>query len=245
MILRLSLRTYPHCLPGGLCAGLAAAHVARLPALALVAAGVAALAAALLPAESRVAALLLAVLAAGWWWGGQRLDGLDRTALAAFAGDTKGAEVVVTGPVRRGTFALRAPALVERFGSLQVRERVLIELPLGRSPPQGTRLHVVGELRLPRPASVGTFDERAWLRHQGIHVVLQARSWRAIGRRGGLASLSDRARGWLERSLAPGLRGERRAVLAGVVLGADEGLSAGLRDDFRASGLYHLLRSAC
>jgi predicted membrane metal-binding protein len=41
--------------------------------------------------------------------------------------------------------------------------------------------------------------------------------------------------------MAPGLGGERRAVLAGVVLGEDEGLSDELRDSFRASGLYHLL----
>ena len=29
--------------------------------------------------------------------------------------------------------------------------------------------------------------------------------------------------------------------MAGIVLGEDEGLDDGLRDDFRASGLYHLL----
>ena len=38
-----------------------------------------------------------------------------------------------------------------------------------------------------------------------------------------------------------GSGGERRAVVAGVVLGEDEGLDQELRDDFRASGLYHLL----
>ncbi len=38
-----------------------------------------------------------------------------------------------------------------------------------------------------------------------------------------------------------GLAGERRALVAGMVLGEDEGLDAGLRDRFRASGLYHLL----
>jgi competence protein ComEC len=38
-----------------------------------------------------------------------------------------------------------------------------------------------------------------------------------------------------------GLRGERRALLEGVVLGDDQGLSDDLRRDFRASGLYHLL----
>ena len=30
-------------------------------------------------------------------------------------------------------------------------------------------------------------------------------------------------------------------MIAGIVLGEDEGLSEGLRADFRASGLYHLL----
>jgi competence protein ComEC len=41
--------------------------------------------------------------------------------------------------------------------------------------------------------------------------------------------------------MSPGLRGQRRAVVAGIVLGEDEGLSHGLADAFRASGLYHLL----
>jgi competence protein ComEC len=41
--------------------------------------------------------------------------------------------------------------------------------------------------------------------------------------------------------MAPGLDGERQAVVAGIVLGEDEGLEEGLRDSFRASGLYHLL----
>ena len=52
---------------------------------------------------------------------------------------------------------------------------------------------------------------------------------------------ADRVRAALARSIAPGLEGERRALVAGVVLGEDEGLAAGLRERFRASGLYHLL----
>ena len=60
-------------------------------------------------------------------------------------------------------------------------------------------------------------------------------------RRGGLGGYADRMRGWLGGSLALGLHGERRAVLQGIVLGEDEGLSDGLRTSFRSSGLYHLL----
>jgi len=36
------------------------------------------------------------------------------------------------------------------------------------------------------------------------------------------------------------LRGQRKALLEGVVLGDDSGLSEGLRARFRESGLYHL-----
>ena len=38
-----------------------------------------------------------------------------------------------------------------------------------------------------------------------------------------------------------GPSGERRALVVGVVLGADEGIDPDLRDAFKASGLYHLL----
>jgi competence protein ComEC len=79
------------------------------------------------------------------------------------------------------------------------------------------------------------------LRRQGIHVVLHGRDWLAIGKRGGIAGIADRLRSWLSAGVAPGLRGERAAVIAGIVLGSDEGLSQELRDRFRNSGLYHLL----
>jgi predicted membrane metal-binding protein len=44
--------------------------------------------------------------------------------------------------------------------------------------------------------------------------------------------------------MAPGVGGARRALIGGVVLGEDEGLDEELRDRFRASGLYHLLRES-
>jgi competence protein ComEC len=53
--------------------------------------------------------------------------------------------------------------------------------------------------------------------------------------------LADRLRGFVSRGIAPGLHGERAALIAGVVLGADEGLSVELQDRFRRAGLYHLL----
>src|SRR5438067_2461226 len=69
---------------------------------------------------------------------------------------------------------------------------------------------------------------------------LPSRSCRC-GRRGGLAGIADALHRRLARVVGRGLHGERRAVVEGVVLGEDQGLSDNLRQSFRASGLYHLL----
>jgi len=189
----------------------------------------------------RAFALALALAVAGWWWGSVRLDQLDRSALAARIGEAGRARVVVTGPPRRGRFDLRAPGAVTRFSGAPVHERVLLELPAGRSPPQqGAILAVLALVKRPHGPSHG-FDERTWLRRHGVHVVLRVDEWRAVGRRGGLVGLADRLRRRLQTSVARGLHGDRAAVIEGVVLGDDGGLPDGLRARFRAAGLYHLL----
>ena len=129
---------------------------------------------------------------------------------------------------------------MRRYGDEVIREPVLLRLSPGRSPPQGALLELTGEIRRPRGPSDG-FDERTWLRRHGVHVVVHASRWRIVGRRGGLSGFADGRRARLARSMAPGLGGERRAVIAGIVRGEDEGLSESLRERFRASGLYHLL----
>jgi competence protein ComEC len=175
-------------------------------------------------------ALLLAV--GGWLWGTERLHKLDRSVLAPHIGTAEQALVETQEPARTTRYAVRVRALVRRWGGLRVHEPVLLELPLGRAPPQGTRLQLLGVLRAPSDF------ERDWLRLHGVHVVLRASTVRVVGTRG---SVADRLHGWLARRSVPGLTGERRAVLEGVVLGEDQGLSQQLRDRFRASGLYHLL----
>jgi competence protein ComEC len=140
------------------------------------------------------------------------------------------------------------PAEVRRFGSsLQsLDEPVLLQLalPSNRAPPeQGAIVDLdTAEVREPRaPEEAHGFDERGWLRRQGVHVVLRARAWTSVGHRGGIGGAADALRIWIRRPLARALSGERLAVVAGVVLGADEGLSDELKSEFRASGLYHLL----
>ena len=178
---------------------------------------------------------------AGLWWGALRLESLDRSMLADRIGEGANVVVAVTGPARRSTFNQRLPAEVRQLEGRPIRERTLLELPLGRSPPQGALLDLRVRIRAPRGPETG-FDERGWLDRRGVHAVLRGdENWRVVGRRGGFGGAGDRLRRHLEGSIAPGLAGERRAVVAGIVLGEDEGLGQDLQDDFRASGLYHLL----
>jgi competence protein ComEC len=228
----------PHALAAALCVGLAAADAARVPSPRLAAgavtvAGVAALA-------RRPALLVVALACAGWWWGSVRLAALDRSLLADAVGTSERARLVATAPPRTSRYRLRIPVLVSRFGQRRVHEAALLELPPSRAPPQGAILSVVVTVQEPRGRDHG-FDERTWLRRKGIHVVLRADRWRAVGTRDGIGGIADRLRGRVERTVERGASGEREAVLAGVVLGDDQAVPQSLRDRFRASGLYHLL----
>jgi competence protein ComEC len=187
----------------------------------------------------RGAAALLVALAA-WWWGGVRLDALDASVLRADVDRAGRGVAVTTAEARRGSFALRQLASMRRFDGRRVDERVELELPLGRAPPQGAVIRLLAVVRAPNGPSHG-FDERTWLRRQGIHVVLHVDEWSQAGGRGGLGGAGDGLRRWLRAASSPGLTGERRAVLEGILLGDDNGLSPGLKQAFRRSGLYHLL----
>jgi competence protein ComEC len=234
---------WPALLVGSACFGLAASNWIRVGALA---AGAVALAAgvgvAALDGGGRLAAFGVALAAAGLWWGTLRLDALDESVLAGEIGESGTAQVVTTGPARVTPWAVRVPAEVRRFRGRRVRERALLVLPVGRSPPRGAILETVVRVAEPRVADEdGGFDEREWLARQGIHVVLRGGAWRQVGARGGVAGLGDRLRDRIEEAVGRGVEGTRRALVLGVVLGEDEGLPERVADDFRASGLAHLL----
>jgi competence protein ComEC len=188
----------------------------------------------------RVVALGTVLALAGLWWGSLRLDAIAESALVSEIGNSGRAQLVTTGPARQTPWAVRVPAETRLFREQRVRERVLLLLPVGRSPPRGAILETVVRIVEPRDAE-GGFDERAWLARQGIHVLLRGRAWRQVGSRGGIAGVGDRLRDRIEQAVGRGSEGVRRALVLGVVLGEDEGLPERVRQDFRASGLAHLL----
>jgi competence protein ComEC len=240
-LLRCTASNWPALLAGAACAGLGVANWVSLalPAtLVLVLLGVAAIAA--LDDTARLGAVAMTLAVCGLCWGSLRLQAFEQSSLTADIGASGPARVVTTGPARQSRWAIRIPAEVQSFGMRPVHERVLLTLPVGRSPPRGAVLEADVRVTEPRPPENG-FDERAWLARQGIHVVLKAHSWRQIGRRSGVAGLGDRLRDHVEAAITRGSAGVRRGVVLGVVLGEDEGLGSRVQSEFRASGLYHLL----
>jgi competence protein ComEC len=232
----------PHALVGALCLGFALADLARpavVPALG-VAAALAAPGLAASGPRARLVVLASAVAAGAWAWGSLRLAQLDHSLLVPRIGTFERAVVEVEEAPRRGTFDQRMRALVLRWGTLRLREPVLLQLPLGRSPPAGARLSLLAELRAPTGPSNG-FDEAKWLRRQGVHVVLRGQAWRAVGRRGGISGVGDRVGRWLAGDATVGLTGERRKVIEAIVLGRSSEVDQKLLADFRSTGLYHCL----
>jgi competence protein ComEC len=228
---------------GAVCVGCALGNAARVPVLpAVLAAGTAgALALVIVDERFRFAGVALAVALGGWAWAGARLGELDRSEVVSRIGTVERALVEVDEPPKAGSFDQRARGVLLRWGRLKPREPVYLELPLGRSPPQGAEIALLGELRAPTGPSNG-FDQATWLRRQGIHAVLRAKGpWRIVGRRGGIYGLGDAVERWLAGDSVPGLSGERRNLVEAIVLGRSNLVGQSLLADFRASGLYHCL----
>ena len=138
-------RGWPALALGALALGLASANWVSRPWLAgLVCATAAAAALLHLPMSIRLSLAALALGAAGLWWGGLRLHELDRSILVSRIGEPAAARAVVTGAASRSPFATRMMAEALRFDGVELRERVLLELPVGRAPPQGCRARAPG-----------------------------------------------------------------------------------------------------
>jgi competence protein ComEC len=185
-----------------------------------------------------------ATVAASALLGALRVHTIDRTAERVAPGthvETKG--VVLERP-RTSQFA--TSAAVELRGGPADGTKVFaraprrMRWPAGGAP--GTVVRVGGLAREPLRASDSDFDWPAHLRRRGIAVELELTTLQATGeRRGGVAGAVDTMRSRAERTLAAGRSPSEEALMRGMVLGQDEAIAETVRDDFRASGLAHLL----
>ena len=244
-----------HLLLGGLVAGLLAGPLVAgtLPALAVCAVLAALVGAPRVlawargaPCSAAVAALGCALAAIGGAYGAQaRLHALDRTALTPLIGHVVEAEAVLLEPPQERSWG--ATVAVARLGpdGPGAGERVLLRAAAhggvrARWPgsPTGAIVRVRGRVRALGPAD--DFE-----RVRGAHAQIAVESVVPTGRRrGGIAGALDGVRRRAEGALSRALPADEAALARGMVLGQDDALTDEVREDFRASGLAHLLAAS-
>ncbi len=235
-------RAHPrHILLAAVAAGLALAgapSTTRLLAAGAVAAGLAVL------TVPRAAVLAAVALLAGSLAGHARLAAIDRAGEALAPGDrVEGMAHLLSAP-QAGPFGWSAEA---RMSSGPARRaRLLVRLPREARPPAGagigSEVELAGSILAPDAPAQGEFDLAAYLRRRGVAGELDAERLTLTGRRrGGVAGALDRMRQRAEAGIADGLSAGSQALARGMVLGQDEAIDPAVKDDFRASGLAHVL----
>lgn len=230
-----------HLALGAAACGLAFAGEPAATRLALAAALAAALALARSP---RAAVLCAAALLIGGTVGAARLDAIDAPGASLVAGDPVDATANLTGAPREGPFGTSAEV---RIGSGPARgAKLLVRFPREMRPGPatyvGAEVRLSGRIRPEEAAEEGDFDLAAYMRRRGVAGELDAERVEPTGgRRGGVAGLVDSMRTRAEAGIARGLSPGSAALARGMVLGQDEAIDPAVRDDFRASGLAHVL----
>ena len=156
------------------------------------------------------------------------------------------AEVAVTsGPLSGARLLARAARWAPLPREVRIGEELRLEGRLKALTPAGETAASDSGAPSGAEADAGdgsSFDFAAYLRARGVAGELLLDDARRTGRRrGGLAGWLDGMRDQAERAVVAGMSPGDGALLRGMVLGQDEAIDTALRDDFRDSGLAHLL----
>ncbi|HEX5621288.1 MAG TPA: ComEC/Rec2 family competence protein [Solirubrobacteraceae bacterium] len=189
------------------------------------------------PARGLLVAAAAALLA-GALVADLRISALEHGRLPGLHGRSVAARAVLLEPVRvrLGGLATARARLLDGFAPGEGAVlRVRAAAHPGAWPRVGEIVAVSG-----RVAPLGRFD--AFQRRRGALAAIEVSKFRSTGeRRGGLPGAVDSARRRAETGLARGLAEPEAALLRGMVLGQDEQLGDDVRDDFKRSGLAHVL----
>jgi competence protein ComEC len=218
---------------GGLTAGLAASPWLRGGGSSLAVASAIALTALIIARSASwtwIGCIAIATAALGLAIGDARLTAIDAGALEVRPGSELTVRGFVTAVPKRsdGTVRIRVQTSAGRL---------LVEVPepigdLG----VGSGIEAAGTTREPSDW------ERRYLRRLGVGVVLEARRLEPTAvRRGGLVGLLDGVRERAEAALSRGTGPDASDLLRGFVLGEDDRIDPETVDQFKRSGLAHIL----
>jgi competence protein ComEC len=212
------------------------------------------------PSALLVVSILLIGLFGGYLGGSVRVMALIDGQLAAHVGARMSAELTITGQVRvfagrqsatakvgRGTVVFLGPQGRSVEEVVPAGEDILVEvMPSdGRvvNLQEGDIITCTGTIREPAGPSASGFDQRAYLRRQGIEVVVRAAAADVAvkGSRGGLLGWFDHVRAQARSDLSRGPDARLDEVLQGIVMGDTAGIDDDWLEAFRRSGTAHML----
>ena len=204
------------------------------------------------PRAVRLAVLAGSLLVAGLVVGDGRLALVRQSVLRPLLYESVPVRVTVLDLPRGDEKRVQVTVQVTAVAGRRVAERAELELKRGDGDEPGivTALVEGTVLEIPRARVEplpeprrGAFDYARYLERRGEHVVLAAplASARVAGRRGGVNGLIDRLRLAARERLNAGLSPPVGPVLQGMVLGDDDAVDQGTIDDFRRSGLLHIM----
>jgi competence protein ComEC len=195
----------------------------------------AALAAPMLASRAGVRLALAGAVMVGALVAQARLEAIDATRLGPRIGHAVRARVLLLDAPRTRPFGVRVATARLDGERVLLRAGRDVRWPTERV---GAVLAARGGLE-PLPAS------DAWQRARGVHAQLRADALADTGvRRGGLAGLVDGVRARAQAALRSGVPPPEAALLRGMALGDDAALPDRTRDEFRASGLSHLVAAS-
>ena len=185
--------------------------------------------------QAALAAGMIAALLAGAVLADARLAALHRSALVV-AGQITTRATLLEHP-RKRAFGTRVAAARVRGERVLVKAPARVRWPAAAAAP-GAVVAVEGRL-----AALGPHDEPE--RRRGTHAILRPDTIRPTGaHRGGLLGVLDGVRARTERALTRGVPAPQGALARGMVLGQDGALTDDVREDFRATGLAHLVAAS-
>jgi len=211
------------------------------------------------------AGLIVALAAAGAAVGGARVGALTESQMRPLVGSGATVDAVVLDLPKASGTHLSVPVRVVAVNGRPVADKALLQLETGKGgvakgaaaqqPPaelldptgpfvEGACISLPGTRIKPLPAPTADgFDYGRYLERRGMHVVLAATlaDLHFTGRRGGFSGLMDRLRVAARAALSSGVGSPVREVLRGMVLGDAENVNAQAIDDFRRSGLLHIM----
>lgn len=183
--------------------------------------------------QQAVCGLIGLVVLAGFAIGHARLAAIDSRALSAPIGE----RVTYSGYLEQPARGSDGDTRLHLSGPTG-KVAVLTADPVEPRPVVGDLLRVEGSIEAPADYL------HSHLARQGIGRVIRAEGIAIEGSRGGFQGMLDRVRERALRGMSAGMGPREAALAAGFVLGQDDAIDASTEEDFRRTGLAHLVAAS-